>query len=436
MTEQNKLVHHNARTVVVYCDKSSHTVVFAEKYISQEFQVVLIEDSQNLFQAVAEHEAQLVVIDLKMNEGRVVDELVFASIKASKEVDTSLLFVSALTDMDTRLAAVRVGGDAFVVAPFEQNELMDTVDRLMDTGMKAPIRVLIVEDNDEFINITSRAIEDAGMMYKVARNPVETQNALTSFVPELILMDITMPDCTGQELSDVILQQEQYVGTPVIFLSEERRQQGRIDDVRNGSYNFMAKPVDITKLTGMIREQALKYRSMRSRMVKDSLTGLNNHSMTRRLLERQIDNARRMKSPLSFAMIDIDHFKRVNDTYGHAMGDQVLRSLSRLLKQRFRSNDVVGRLGGEEFGIVISGTDAKISKTICDQVRVSFSDLQFGTGDEKFSCEFSTGIAEFPICDTSSEIMEAADKALYEAKRSGRNQVVLSSLDTKFPKAS
>ncbi len=431
MTTSNEQTLPGNSTAIVLCNKNSHTAVFADKFISQEFSIVNIENTDQLLNAAQKYHAQIVIVDLQMDAGNIRDEQSFQKLKSSQGDDLSIIFVSSQTDMMARLAAVRAGGDAFVVAPFEHNELMDTVDRLTDNGLKAPLRVLIAENNEKFIKITSTAILEAGMVCQVARNPIETQNALASFVPEMILMDISMPGCSGKELSDVILQQEQFVGTPIIFLSEERRKEGRIDGLRQGSYNFMAKPVDIVKLTGMIREQAIKFRSMRSRMIKDSLTGLNNQSMTRRLLERQLENARRMKTPLSFAMLDIDHFKTVNDTYGHAMGDQVLRSLSRLLKQRFRSNDVIGRLGGEEFGIVISGTDGPTSKTICDQVRVSFSDTRFGTGDNRFSCNFSVGIAEFPNFQSSAEIMEAADKALYEAKDTGRNQVIISKQNAK-----
>jgi len=411
--------------VVVLCDANSYTVIFAEKFIAQEFKVIRIDQVDELFQTVLDSKAEVVVADLDMDNDSVVDEQEFLKLNSVLDHDVSLIFVSAQADMTARLAAVRAGGDAFVIAPFEESELMDTIDRLTDTGLKAPHRVIIIDKDEEFTQLVSDTLEKSGMICEVVTNPNKTLDALASFVPEAILMDISMPGCTGQELASVILQQETFVGTPIIFISEDRRREGRVDVVRQGSYSFMAKPIDLEKLIGVIRGQAIRFRALRARMVKDSLTGLNNSSMTRRLLEREIDNARRTKLPLSFAMIDIDLFKDINDTFGHANGDKVLRSLSRLLKQRFRSNDVIGRLGGEEFGVVIAGTTGVTSKIICDQVREAFAELQFDAQGEIFSCKFSAGIAEFPDFQSSSEIMEAADRALYEAKNAGRNLVVL-----------
>jgi len=412
-------------TVIVLCNPNSYTLNFANNFIAQEFSVVHINSPAEIYQAAADTKAEIVVADLHMDGTSIFGELDFLKLNSVMEQDVSLVFVSEHTDMVARLAAVRAGGDAFIVTPFEDSELMDTIGRLVDTGLKAPHRVLIVDKDMEFIRSASSALEDAGMICEVVTDPIKTMDALASFVPESILMDISMPECTGRELASVILQQETFVGTPIIFMSEDRRREGRIDVVKQSAYSYMAKPVDIERLVGEIRGQATRFRALRARMVTDSLTGLNNHSMTRRLLEREIDNARRTKLPLSYVVIDIDHFKEVNDTYGHATGDKVLRSMSRLLKQRFRSNDVVGRIGGEEFAVVIAGTTGTTSKVICDQVREAFSNLQFKAGDKTFSCKFSAGIAEYPDCEISSNIMEAADKALYEAKRTGRNQVVL-----------
>jgi len=413
-------------TVVVLCDPSSDTLSYANKFVDQEYNVVHIEHVKALYSTVLDNRADVVVIDLKLEGDHVSECSELLKLNSLTEHEVSVVFVASQTDMVARLAAVRAGGNAFVAVPFEDNELMDTIDRLFDNGKYAPYRILIVDNDKEFIEWASAAIRDAGMICEVVTDPIKTLDALASFVPETIIMDISIPDCTGQELANVILQQETFVGTPIMFLSEERRREGRIDVVRHGSYNYMAKPVDIEELITTIRGQAARFRSLRSRMVKDGLTGLNNSTMTRRLLEQQIDNARRTNLPLSFIMIDIDNFKHVNDTYGHAVGDKVLRVISRLLKLRFRSNDVVGRMGGEEFGVVVAGTTGITTTKICDQIRADFAEIQFESMGKSFSCKFSAGVAEFPCCNSSADIMEKADKALYDAKRAGRNNVVLS----------
>ncbi|MFO8041564.1 MAG: GGDEF domain-containing protein, partial [Alkalispirochaeta sp.] len=120
----------------------------------------------------------------------------------------------------------------------------------------------------------------------------------------------------------------------------------------------------------------------------------------------------------------IDHFKHVNDTYGHLTGDRVLKGLSRLLQDRLRRTDVVGRYGGEEFGVILFNTDLKNAKRLLDELRDSFSRLRQSNGETDFRVTFSCGIAAFPDFDTVSDLNEAADGALYRAKEAGRNRVV------------
>jgi diguanylate cyclase (GGDEF)-like protein len=155
----------------------------------------------------------------------------------------------------------------------------------------------------------------------------------------------------------------------------------------------------------------------------DGLTGLLNHTAVKAELD-----ARLLSQPangrLSVAMIDIDHFKSVNDTYGHPVGDQVIRSLAWLLKGRLRTTDVIGRYGGEEFLIAIPDADIDEAHEVLDWIRTSFGDLPHAHPDGLFRATFSSGIASYPSYGHSVELIRAADEALLEAKRQGRNRVV------------
>jgi diguanylate cyclase (GGDEF)-like protein len=124
-------------------------------------------------------------------------------------------------------------------------------------------------------------------------------------------------------------------------------------------------------------------------------------------------------------MIDIDHFKRVNDRYGHSVGDRVIKSLSRLLKQRLRSSDLVGRYGGEEFAVVMVDADMNTARKVLDTIRNDFSQLRHLSDEKEFSVTFSCGISDVSEFPNATKLSDAADKALYKAKRAGRNQVML-----------
>ena len=160
-------------------------------------------------------------------------------------------------------------------------------------------------------------------------------------------------------------------------------------------------------------------------MVRDSLTGLLNHTNLKEQLEIEVSRAMRLKQNIALAMLDLDHFKAVNDQYGHATGDRVLRSLSRMLMQRLRSTDVVGRYGGEEFAVILTGANAEEAAKRLHTVRESFAELSHFADGQEFKVTFSCGIAAAPPNGESAGLSEAADKALYEAKHAGRNCIVV-----------
>jgi diguanylate cyclase (GGDEF)-like protein len=149
-----------------------------------------------------------------------------------------------------------------------------------------------------------------------------------------------------------------------------------------------------------------------------------NHTSTKQRLDHALADAAQHGMATSVAMIDIDHFKKVNDTYGHPVGDQIIRSLAWLLKQRLRKTDIVGRYGGEEFLVGLPGTDAHQAMAVLDRIRCDFSQIKHPFNETWFNTTFSAGVASYPAMDSSETLVKVADEALYEAKRSGRNRVI------------
>jgi diguanylate cyclase (GGDEF)-like protein len=160
-------------------------------------------------------------------------------------------------------------------------------------------------------------------------------------------------------------------------------------------------------------------------MLNDGLTGLFNHVSIKTLLEAEVSRAQRQTKPLSFAMIDIDHFKVVNDTYGHPAGDRVLKNVARMLKKRLRKSDLIGRYGGEEFAIILPETDVETAEKILNDVRENFSRITQQNADDQFSCTLSAGLTQLIPGDSIDRVISAADTALYEAKEGGRNKVCI-----------
>jgi diguanylate cyclase (GGDEF)-like protein len=249
--------------------------------------------------------------------------------------------------------------------------------------------------------------------------------ALVEFMPDLVLMDMYMPTCNGLELAAVIRQQEAYVSIPIVFLSTEANLDMQLKAMQIGGDDFLTKPIQPEQLVSAVSSRVQRSQTLRSLMVRDSLTGLLKHTIVKERLEVETARAQRQGIPMAFAMIDIDHFKLVNDMYGHATGDRVIKSLARLLQQRLRKSDIIGRYGGEEFALILPNTDSMAASKVLDELRDGFARIRQQSNGAMFYTTFSCGVAEFPSCDNAARLIDAADRALYAAKHAGRNRVVI-----------
>ena len=188
---------------------------------------------------------------------------------------------------------------------------------------------------------------------------------------------------------------------------------------------MLFEPYTAVELVAVVTAWCKRYRAQRALMTMDGLTGLANHTLILQQLELESSRASRHQYALSVAMIDVDHFKRLNDAEGHAIGDRVLASLGRFLRQRLRKTDFVGRYGGEEFMVLLPETSGQGAMERLDTLRREFSAIRHFGAKNVFSITFSVGIACFPEIDGAVNLATAADRALYDAKGAGRNRVVL-----------
>ena len=342
-----------------------------------------------------------------------------------KELDKPppTIFISGNSDIQTRLQAVRAGGKAFLSKPVDTGALVDKLEELLrDRSSMDPYRVLIVENSTSLGEQYATVLRGAGMMPRAVANLAQLNDALEEFRPELILMDMYMSECDGVELAQVIRQHSGYVSVPIVFLSKETDLDRQLVALGFGD-EFLIKPIQPAQLISAVGARAERHRLILSFMTRDGLTGLLNHTRTKEELDREVARAARTHRPVGFAMIDIDQFKRVNDAYGHAAGDGVIKRLTQLLRQRLRKTDLIGRYGGEEFAVVFPDTDARSAAEVLDRIRADLAQMLYRAGTEKFTVTFSAGVADYPCFANPIAIGQAADRALYEAKHQGRNRV-------------
>ena len=388
------------------------------------YRIETFSETQALHAAVLTCRPDAVIMDIHFPQGRSAGTEMLAALNQETGQVLPAIFLSSRDDFAARLGAVQAGGQAYFHKPVRAIELVAALDELTRQHEIVPMRILIVDDEAETATYHSIILQEAGMLTRQLSDPSNVLAELQDFRADLVLMDMYMPQCNGQELAKLIRQVPDYLGLPIVYLSGETDRKKQFSAMRIGAEGFLTKPVVPEELVEAVAIRAERMRTLRSLMARDSLTGLFNHTTTTHLLESAIATAARKGGELCFAMLDIDRFKSVNDTYGHPVGDQVLLALSRVLQQRLRNTDIVGRYGGEEFAVILPDVSSARATLLIDELRQSFSRLVFQSASGDFSCTFSAGVAAYPAYQRIEVLREAADKALYKAKDGGRNCVI------------
>jgi diguanylate cyclase (GGDEF)-like protein len=326
-------------------------------------------------------------------------------------------------DFDSQLAAVRAGAKGYFTRPLDITQLENSLENILNLQLSEPYRVLIVDDDEDLAARYSLVLRNSQMLVQTLSDPSQLFEVMRVFDPEMVLLDMNMPDFTGIELAQMIRLNEEWLRIPIIYLSAETDINRQMAALLKAGDDFITKPISDNALTAAVFSRVQRARSLSMALSRDSLTGLLKHADIKEQVSLEVERAQRSGKPTSVVMLDLDHFKQVNDQYGHAAGDNVIRSLANLMRQRLRRIDSIGRYGGEEFVAVLPDCPAEQAKRIFDEVRLRFAALSFHAGAHTFSVTLSAGISETDARAEAGALLEHADKALYVAKHNGRDQV-------------
>ena len=542
-------------------------------------------DSVNAFHAtLAERLPAAVVMDVDF--GGVGEGLKLASkMQEGLEQKLPLLFFSHHeTDTPTRLAAVRAGGEEFLTGTLEASSLLEKIEILTRVAQYEPYKVLVIDDSRAQATHTERLLNSAGIVTRTLFDPIQTMAELADFQPDLIILDMYMPGCTGTELAKVIRHNDRYVSVPIIYLSAEDDLDKQLDAMSEGGDDFLTKPIDDLQLLSRVRAlskfklvadelrkreangrrmgvidmpatvhsghsakvlviddnerqaaricnylqgehqpitlqqagglgagvatvdlmvvslsgtnfdglkliahlrtlestrdlpvlaivdphddakaiqaldlgasdilikpldseellarvktQAKKKRyidALRMRLdqsmemaITDQLTGLYNRRYMKKQLDQFVSRANRGGGAVSVVLCDLDRFKRVNDIYGHDVGDEVLKEFGRRIQANLRPGDIACRYGGEEFVVIMPNTTLAMAYSIGDRLREVVEEEPFivNKGFESLDVTMSGGVAtSTPPDEDVMDLIKRADEALYSAKNAGRNRI-------------
>jgi diguanylate cyclase (GGDEF)-like protein/PAS domain S-box-containing protein len=418
---QEKRAH---RLIYMVEDDPTQATELAEQIGYYGYTIRHFDTPHDLGDAIQQDAPTAILMDISFPESSTLGFEVISALRARCPDLPPVIFLTINDRLPHRLQAVRVGGEAYFTKPVDVGALIALLDRLIFQDIYPAPRVLIIEDSRVQANYIALQLNRVGISTEVTSDPMEVIERMISFNPDLLLLDMYLPGCTGMELARVIRQMEQFVSVPIVFLSAETNKDKQLVAMGHGGDDFLTKPIEANHLITAVTTRIKRYQKLRALMNHDGLTGLLNHSTTNERLVQEVESARRRDQPLTLAMIDLDHFKTVNDTYGHATGDRVLRSLANMLKQRLRISDTIGRIGGEEFAIIMPNTGENAAAQVMRELVDGFARIRHYTGDGEVFVTFSCGIAAFPAFNNHTELGQAADRALYAAKAAGRNQVI------------
>jgi two-component system cell cycle response regulator len=314
---------------------------------------------------------------------------------------------------------------------------MSTTDSADETqSYSTPVSVMICESSQVQLRILSQAIEEAGYAVQTTTSAEEALNVMTVMPVDIFLTGIEVGEVNGLEACWSLKSnaETESIYTIVITASgQDRRLEESLD---SGADDFIRKPVNMTELRARLRAASRLVRMQKQfrRMAEtDALTGAANRRAFMQYLEMEIEKSCRYQSAVSVIMIDLDHFKAVNDTYGHAAGDRVLVDTVGAVERCLRDRDMLGRLGGEEFAVILHDTEIEHAGDAAERIRKAIEAQTIETDDGKpIPVTASLGVAS--VCevlgqDTPEAVLQAADEALYAAKENGRNQVIVCSPD-------
>ncbi len=335
-----------------------------------------------------------------------------------------LILVTARRDLLARLQAARLGARAMLGFPLYLPDLVEVLEQPGWVGDSTPFRVLIVDDDRSISQYHAAVLSAAGMQVQTCDEVERLDILMQDFAPELILLDMYMPNWDGPDIAKALRLDNQFLSVPLVFLSSEANRAVQLDAMRDGGDDFLVKPIAPAHLVEAVRIRVRRYRDLRTVMMTDSLTHVLNRRALFSGLERELARSRRLSAPLSAAILDLDHFKAINDTHGHAVGDSVLKGLTQYLRQRLRKTDLIGRMGGEEFMVVFPETELMAAWALLDDIRSQFADIDYIGTAGRMRTSFSAGIAQWHPDESITDWLKRADAKLYVAKAEGRNRVV------------
>ena len=310
-------------------------------------------------------------------------------------------------------------------------------------NVAVPQTILVIDDSPDIHALLAARLRPENLDLHAAIDGPEGIRKARELQPDLILLDVDLPEMSGYEVCRRLKEDPLTASLQIIFLSGDGQSISKVQGLDLGAVDYVTKPFEAAELRARVRAalRTRRYQELLSQRAQiDGLTGIWNRSYFDRRLAEEIAAARRYKRELSLLMFDLDHFKKINDTYGHPLGDQVLQSMGELLSSKMRTTDAPCRYGGEEFAVILTDTDRTQARVAAERVQHGLAELRFTSKGRAFGVSASIGLASTDVLIAAGQLSAAnfialADDGLYMAKEAGRNRVCEARFDPFVPPA-
>ena len=447
-------------TVLVVDDLEPNVKLLEAKLLSEYYTVLSANSGAKALELLRQNSVDIVLLDVMMPEMDGFETCKY--IKSNPETThIPVVMVTALSEIEDRVKGLESGADEFLTKPINDTALFARVKSL--TRMKTVIdelklrnktneelggqvvdlkdnftdsKILLLDDDMIQVKNIKASLSDLTQQVQSLSNPEEI-DSLGSFIPDLVIISCQMDVEDPLRIGVMLRSKPVFKNSVIMLLAEEENIPMVIKGMELGINDYFIYPVDKSELKARVKTQLRRKQyqdDLRSELeesfdlsTKDGLTGVFNRRYFDIHIKQMTEKARTSGQKLCLMMLDMDHFKDVNDTYGHPAGDAVLKTLTNSLKSSFRVTDLIARYGGEEFMVLLGNITLEQGTAIAEKTRASIEAIDFVIPDysQRLKKTTSIGIVEFQPSESAQDFINRVDKALYEAKETGRNKVVV-----------